>query len=133
MVCFFLVICLLGFVLIILPCAGLAGVCLLLVVFRLCCLSMLQVVLLSLWLIKVWLGLGVAGLEELEVFGRECDLPRKTDGSLVRRCDDPRVFHGIRWKRLRSCDEVLGFGAHDDKRGRFSSHGRVSFPREGVG
>ena len=60
-------------------------------------------------------------------------LTKKTDGSLVRRCGDPHVFHGIRWKRLRSFDEVLGFGAHDDKRRRFSSHERVSFPREGVG
>ena len=28
---------------------------------------------------------------------------------------------------------LLDFGAHGDKRGRFSSHERVSFPREGVG
>ena len=60
-------------------------------------------------------------------------LTKKTDGSLVRRCDDPHVFHGVRWKRLRSCGEFLGFGAHDDKRGRFSSDERGSFPREGVG
>ena len=36
-------------------------------------------------------------------------LTKKTDGSLVRRCDVPHVFHGVRWKRLRFCDEALGF------------------------
>ena len=60
-------------------------------------------------------------------------LTKKTDGSLVSRCGVPHVFHGVRWKRLRPCGEFLGFGAHDDKRGRFSSDERVSFPREGVG
>ena len=34
----------------------------------------------------------------------------------------PMFFHGIRRKRLRSHDEVLGFGAHNDKRGLFSLH-----------
>ena len=58
---------------------------------------------------------------------------KKTDGSLVSRCGVPHVFHGVRWKRLRFCDESLGFGAHDDKRGLFLSDERVSFPREGVG
>ena len=60
-------------------------------------------------------------------------LTKKTDGSLVRRCDVPHVFHGVRWKRLRPYEEFLGFGTHDDKRGRFSSSERVSFPRKGVG
>ena len=59
---------------------------------------------------------GVAGQKELEGLGRECDLPRKTDGSLVRRHGIPHVFYGVRWKRLRSHDEVLGFGAHNVKR-----------------
>ena len=60
-------------------------------------------------------------------------LTKKTDGSLVRRCGVSHVFHGVRWKRLRFHDEALGFGAHNDKRGRFSLDEQVSFPREGVG
>ena len=60
-------------------------------------------------------------------------LTKKTDGSLVRRHGFPHVFHGVRWKRLRSHDEVLGFEARSDKRGRFSLHERGIFPREGVG
>ena len=60
-------------------------------------------------------------------------LTKKTDGSLVCRCGIPHVFHGVRWKRLRFHDEVLGFEAHSDKRGRFSLHERGIFPREGVG
>ena len=37
-------------------------------------------------------------------------LTKKTDGSLVRRRGIPHVFHGVRWKRLRSHDEALSFG-----------------------
>ena len=59
-------------------------------------------------------------------------LTKKTDGSLVRRYGIPHDFHGVRWKRLRSHDEVLGFVAHSDKRGRFSLHERGIFPGEGV-
>ena len=43
------------------------------------------------------------------------------------------VLHGVRWKRLRSLDEALGFGASSDKRGHFSRHEHGFFPREGVG
>ena len=60
-------------------------------------------------------------------------LTKKTDVSLVSRYGEPHVFHGVRWKRLRFRDGSLGFGAHDDKNGRFSSDEQVSFPREGVG
>ena len=49
-------------------------------------------------------------------------LTKKTDGSLVRRYGIPHVFHGVRWKRLRSPAGVLGFGARSDKRGRLSLH-----------
>ena len=44
---------------------------------------------------------------------------KKTASSLVRRNGVPHVLHGVRWKRLRSLDEVLGFGARSDKRRRF--------------
>ena len=54
-------------------------------------------------------------------------LTKKTASSLVRRHGVPHVLHGVRWKRLRS------FGAHNDKRRRFSLDEQVSFPREGVG
>ena len=60
-------------------------------------------------------------------------LTKKTASSLVRRHGVPHVLHGVRWKRLRSPDEVLGFGARSDKRGRFSLHEHGFFPREGVG
>ena len=60
-------------------------------------------------------------------------LAKKTAGSLVRRHGIPHVLHGVRWKRLRSHDEVPGFGARNDKRGRFSLHEHVFFPREGSG
>ena len=43
-------------------------------------------------------------------------LTKKTASSLVRRHGVPHVLHGVRWKRLRSPDEVLGFGARSDKR-----------------
>ena len=58
---------------------------------------------------------------------------KKTASSLVRRHGIPHVLHGVRWKRLRSHDEVLGFGARSDKRGRFSLHEHGFFLREGVG
>ena len=60
-------------------------------------------------------------------------LTKKTAGSLVRRHGIPLVLHGVGWKRLRSHDEVLGFGARNDKRGRFSLHEHGFFPRKGVG
>ena len=46
-------------------------------------------------------------------------LTKKTASSLVRQHGVPHVLHGVRWKRLRSHDEALSFGAHNDKRGRF--------------
>ena len=82
---------------------------------------------------RVWLAPWVAGLKELEELGRECDLPRKRMVPWLVGVVYPHVFHGVRCKRLRFCDESLGFGAHGDKRGRFSSDERVSFPREGFG
>ena len=60
-------------------------------------------------------------------------LNKKTTSSLVRRHGVPHVLHGVRWKRLRSLDGALGFGARSDKRGRFSLHEHGFFPREGVG
>ena len=60
-------------------------------------------------------------------------LTKKTASSLVRGHGVHHVLHGVRWKRLRSPDGVLGFGARSDKRGRFSLHERGFFPREGVG
>ena len=60
-------------------------------------------------------------------------LTKKTAGSLVRRHGTPHVLHGVGWKRLRSHDEVLGFGARSEKRGRFSLHEHGFFLREGVG
>ena len=45
----------------------------------------------------------------------------------------PMFFMVLGGKRLRSPDEVLGFGARSDKRGRFSLHEHGFFPREGVG
>ena len=57
-------------------------------------------------------------------------LTKKTASSLVRRHGIPHVFHGVRWKRLRSLNEALGSGAG---RGRFSPHEHGFFPREGVG
>ena len=60
-------------------------------------------------------------------------LAKKTDGSLVRRYGVPHVLHGVWWKRLRFHDEALGFGAHNDKRRRFSLDEHASFPRKGVG
>ena len=36
-------------------------------------------------------------------------LPKKTASSLVRRHGVSHVLHGVRWKRLRSLDEVSGF------------------------
>ena len=74
----------------------------------------------------IGLTLGVAGLEELEGLGKECDLPRKRHGG-------PHVFHGNRWKRLRSLGDVLGSGAGSAKRGRLSLHEHGFFPREAVG
>ena len=60
-------------------------------------------------------------------------LTKKTASSLVRRHGTIHVLHGVRWKRLRSHDEVLGFGARSDERGRFSLHEHGFFPRERVG
>ena len=60
-------------------------------------------------------------------------LNKKTTSSLVCRHGVPHVLHGVRWKRLRSPDEALGFGARSDKTGRFSLHEHGFFPREGVG
>ena len=58
---------------------------------------------------------------------------QETASSLVRRHGIPHVFHGRRWKRLRSFDEALGSGAGSDKRVRLSLHEHGFFPREGVG
>ena len=58
---------------------------------------------------------------------------KNTASSLVCRHDVPHVLHGVMWKRLRSLDGALGFGASSDKRGRFSLHEHGFFPREGVG
>ena len=60
-------------------------------------------------------------------------LTKKTGSSLVRRHGFRHVLHGVRWKRLRSLDEALVFGASSDKRGRFSLYEHGFFPREGVG
>ena len=60
-------------------------------------------------------------------------LTKKTAFSLVRRHGVLHVFHGVRWKRLRSIDEALGSGASSDKRGRLSLHEHGFFLREGVG
>ena len=61
-------------------------------------------------------------------------LTKNTAVSLVRRHGIPHVLHGVRWKRLRSHDDALGFGARNNKRGTFFSfHEHGFFPREGVG
>ena len=65
--------------------------------------------------------------------GRECDLPRKRMVRWFVGVVFPMFFMVFRWKRLRFHDEALGFGAHNDKWGRFSLDEQVSFPREGVG
>ena len=49
-------------------------------------------------------------------------LTKKAASSFVRQHGVLHVQHGVRWKRLRSPDEVLGIGARSDKRGRFSLH-----------
>ena len=133
MVYFNLVLCLLGFVPVILHCAGLVGVCLILVVFGLCCLTLVLFVLLSLWLMGVWLARWVAGLKELEEFGRECDLPRKRMVLWLVDVVFPMFFMVLGGRGFVLVMSFWVFGAHDDKRGRFSSDERVSFPREGVG
>ena len=56
-------------------------------------------------------------------------LTKKTAISLVRRHGVPHVFHGRRWKRLRSLDEASGSGAISGKRGRLSLHEHNFFPR----
>ena len=45
----------------------------------------------------------------------------------------PMFFMVLGGRGFVFCDDFLGFGAHDDRRRRFSSDERVSFPREGVG
>ena len=89
-------------------------------VFRLCCLRVVLVfVLLSLWLMRVWLARWVAGLKELEELGRECDIPRKRMVPWLVGVVYPMFLMVLGGRGLRFCDESLGFGAHDDKRGRF--------------
>ena len=75
----------------------------------------------------------VAGLEELEGSGRECDSPRKRPVFLVRRHGDLHVSHGRRWKRLHAFGEVWGSGDCTNKRGRLLLHDHGVFPREGIG
>ena len=60
-------------------------------------------------------------------------LTKKTASSLVRRHGILHVLHGVRWKSLRSLDEVLGSGAGSDERGSLSLHERGFFLGKGLG
>ena len=72
------------------------------------------------------------GLEELEVVGRECDSPKKTASSLVRKHGDLHLLRGVRWKRLHVSGDLLGFEGSGVKRRRLTLN-EVVFPRVGVG
>ena len=126
--------CLLDFALVILPYAGLVGVCLIPVVFRLCCLKGGP----DLSIVELPAAEGRAhslGCWTKGVGGtwKRMRLTKKTDGSLVRRHGIPHVFMVLGGRDFVLMMMFWGFEAHSDKRGRFSLHERGIFPREGVG
>ena len=75
----------------------------------------------------------VVGLKELEVLGRECDLPRKRPVRWFAGMMFLMSFMVLGGRDFVLLMGALGFGARCDKRGRFSLHEHGFFPKEGVG